>query len=173
MAENTKQAAASEGKRIPPPADFAAQAHVTSVEAYEKMYRRSVEDPEGFWGEIAEQFVWKEKWSRVRDFTFKRPVSIKWFTGAKTNITVNCLDRHLESRGDQTALIWEGNNPGEDSTFTYRELHAEVCKFANALKSLGVKKGDRVCLYLQMIPQLPVAMLACARIGAIHSVVFG
>ena len=100
-------------------------------------------------------------------------ISIKWFVDAKTNISYNCLDRHLDKRGDQVALIWEGNDPKEFKKTTYRELHREVCKFANVLKSLGVKKGDRVCLFLQMIPELPIAMLACARIGAVHSVVFG
>jgi len=137
------------------------------------MYRRSVEDPDGFWADVADGFVWNKRWDKVRDFTFDDPVSIKWYVGGKTNLSVNALDRHLESRGDQTALIWEGNQPGEQSEVTYKQLHERVCKFANVLKSLGVKKGDRVCLYLQMMPELPVAMLACARIGAIHSVVFG
>jgi acetyl-CoA synthetase len=159
--------------KIPPPANFSGKAHCPSPEAYEAMYRRSVEDPEGFWGEAAEGFVWTKKWTKVRDFSFEGDVFIKWFIDGQTNITVNALDRHLEKRANQTALIWEGNEPTEHSHLTYKELHAEVCKFANVLKSLGVKKGDRVCLYLQMIPQLPIAMLACARIGAIHSVVFG
>ena len=156
-----------------PPAEMAAKAHVKSLDEYRAMYQKSIDDPEGFWGEIANGFYWKEKWSKVREFDFKNDISIKFFQGGKTNISYNCLDRHLETRGDQTAIIWEGNTPGEDAKCTYRELHADVCRFANALKSLGVKKGDRVCLYMQMIPQLPIAMLACARIGAIHSVVFG
>ena len=164
---------ASEGKLIAPSAEFSAQAHVKSVGEYEAMYKRSIEDPEGFWGEIAGQFEWKEKWTKVRDFTFDAPVSIKWFVGGKTNLSVNCLDRHLATRGDQTAIIWEGNTPGEDATLTYRELYEKVCKFANALKAAGVEKGDRVCIYLQMIPEAAVACLACARIGAVHSVVFG
>ncbi len=163
----------SGGKRIPPPADFAAEAHCPSFEKYQEMYQRSVDDPAGFWGEIADEFVWKEKWTTVRDYSFEGDVHIKWFVDGKTNISVNALDRHLETRGDQTALIWEGNSPDEQSTLTYNELYAKVCKFANVLKAQGVEKGDRVCLYLQMIPQLPVAMLACARIGAIHSIVFG
>jgi acetyl-CoA synthetase len=158
---------------IPVPAAFAAKAHVGSFEKYQAMYNESIQDPEAFWGKMAEQFVWKKKWTKVRDYTFKRPVDIKWFVGGKTNIAVNCLDRHLETRGDQTAIIWEGNNPGEGTKLTYKELHAEVCKLANGLKSIGVKKGDRVCIYLQMIPQAAIACLACARIGAIHSVVFG
>jgi len=158
---------------IPPQPDFAAQAHCRSFDQYQEMYQRSIEDPDRFWGEIADTFLWQRKWTDVQNSSFEGDVKINWFVGGKTNLSVNALDRHLESRGDQTALIWEGNEPGQQSTLTYRQLHTEVCRFANVLKSLGVEKGDRVCLYLQMIPQLPVAMLACARIGAIHSVVFG
>jgi acetyl-CoA synthetase len=161
------------GKLIPPPPNFVGKAHCPSFDTYQKMYDRSVQDPEGFWSEIANGFVWKKKWDKVREYSFEGDVQIKWFLGGKTNISVNALDRHLEKRGDQTALIWEGNEPTEQCKITYRELYTDVCKFANVLKSLGVKKGDRVCLYMQMIPELPVAMLACARIGAIHSVVFG
>jgi acetyl-CoA synthetase len=162
-----------QGKTIPVSPEFAAQAHIKSFEEYQRMYDESIRDPEGFWGRIAEDFVWKKKWSKVLDYTFEGNVDIKWFIGGKTNLSVNCLDRHLETRGDQTAIIWEGNNPQEDSRLTYRELHAEVCRFANALKGMGVRKGDRVCLYLQMVPQAAIACLACARIGAVHSVVFG
>jgi acetyl-CoA synthetase len=158
---------------IPPSPEFAAKAHVKSYDEYQAMYDRSIRDPEGFWGEIAGRFEWKEKWTKVRDYTFEPPVEIKWFVGGKTNVSVNCLDRHLARRGDQTAILWEGNVPGEDSKLTYRELYEDVCRFANALRSMGVKKGDRVCIYLQMIPQAAVACLACARIGAVHSVVFG
>ncbi len=161
------------GKSIAPDAAFAAKAHVKSFDEYQTMYKRSISDPDGFWGEIAGQFVWKQKWTKVQEASFNKPVSIKWFVGGKTNISVNCLDRHLEKRANQTAIIWEGNEPGTDKKITYKELHAEVCKFANVLKALGVKKGDRVCIYLQMIPEAAVACLACARIGAIHSVVFG
>jgi len=161
------------GNSYPPPADFAAAAHVSSEAQYNEMYERSISDPEGFWAEIAEQFVWKEKWSKVLDYTFEGNVDVKWFIDGKTNLSVNCLDRHLETRGDQTAIIWEGNDPSEDSKMTYKELYEEVCKFSNALKAMGVEKGDRVCLYLQMLPQAAVACLACARIGAVHSVVFG
>jgi len=156
-----------------PSDDFVQKAHIQSMEQYKEMYDRSINDPEGFWAEIAEDFYWKEKWTKVREYDFKGNIDIKWFADAKTNISYNCLDRHLDTRGDQTAIIWEGNEPGEDTKMTYKELHQQVCKFANALKSIGVKKGDRVCLFMQMIPQLPIAMLACARIGAIHSVVFG
>ena len=160
-------------KLIPVAANFAGSAHCPSAEAYEEIYKRSIEDPDGFWSEIAETFHWEKKWDQVSDYSFEGDVHIKWFIGGKTNLSVNALDRHLEQRGDQVAIIWEGNSPTEQSQMTYRELYTEVCKFANVLKSLGIEKGDRVCLYMQMIPQLPVAMLACARIGAIHSVVFG
>ncbi len=169
MAEPTAQG----GTKFPPDPDFAAKAHVKSFDEYEKMYKESIENPEKFWGEIAESFYWEKKWDTVREYEWGDNVDTKWYLGSKTNISYNCLDRHLDTRGDQTAIIWEGNEPGEDAKITYKELHEQVCKFANALKSLGVQKGDRVCLYMQMIPQLPVAMLACARIGAIHSVVFG
>ena len=155
-----------------PPKEFVERAHIKSMEEYKKMYQRSIKDPEGFWGEMAEDFTWFKKWNKVREFDFLN-AEIKFFEGGKTNITYNCLDRHLEKRGDQVAIIWEGNEPGEDAKFTYRKLYEEVCKFANVLRKSGVKKGDRVCIYLQMIPELPVAMLACARIGAVHSVVFG
>ncbi len=171
MAEAPKTAAP--GRTYPPPSDFAAQAHVNSMEQYQEMYDESITDPESFWGRIADEFVWQEKWTKVRDYTFDPPVSIKWFLGGKTNVSVNCLDRHLKERGDQTAIIWEGNTPGEDGKLTYRELYTEVCKLANVLKAQGVKKGDRVCIYLQMIPAAAIACLACARIGAVHSVVFG
>ncbi|HUU85175.1 MAG TPA: acetate--CoA ligase [Phycisphaerae bacterium] len=166
-------ATATQPQLFPPAADFSKKAHISSMEQYQEMYRRSIEDPEGFWAEMAENFYWKEKWSKVWEYDFKDTISISYYIGGKTNISYNALDRHLEKRGDQTAIIWEGNEPGEDGKLTYRELHEKVCRFANALKSLGVKKGDRVCLFLQMVPELPIAMLACARLGAIHSVVFG
>ncbi len=159
--------------RFPPPAEVSKQAHIKSMDEYQQMYQRSVDDPEGFWGEIANGFYWKEPWTKVREYDFKDKISIKWFLGAKTNITYNCLDRHLEQRGDQVAIIWEGNEPGEDAKLTFKELHAEVCKFANVLKSNGVKKGDRVSIYMPMVKELAIAMLGCARIGAIHSIVFG
>ena len=159
-----------------PPSDLSDRAHVKNLEAYQALYQESIEDPDGFWGRVAEDFHWFKKWDRVRSFNFdmdKGAISIKYFEGAKTNITYNCLDRHLESRGDQVAIIWEGNEPGEDAKLTYRELHEQVCRCANALKSFGVKKGDRVSIYMPMIPELAVSMMACARIGAIHSIVFG
>ncbi len=141
---------------------------------YQKMYKQSVEDPQAFWAEQAEKFVsWYKKWDQVLDWNFDQGF-IEWFKGGKLNISYNCLDRHVEAgQGGQTALIWEGNDTHEDKKITYKELLDQVCRFANALKKLGVKKGDRVCMYMQMIPQLPIAMLACARIGAVHSVVFG
>ncbi len=160
-------------RKFPPPPEFAAKAYVKSFEQYQEMYDRSIRDPEGFWAEIAEQFVWKKKWTKVRDFSFFEPVYIRWFEGGVTNITVNCLDRHLPTRADQPAILWEGNIPGEDKVLTYRQLYEAVNRLANGLKSLGVRKGDRVCIYLQMIPEAAMACLACARIGAIHSVVFG
>ncbi len=160
-------------KLIPPYANFAGKANCPSLESYEEMYQRSIKDPDGFWAEIAEGFTWQKKWDKVHEYSFEGNVFIKWFINGKTNISVNALDRHLPARANQVAILWEGNSPDESSKLTYQELHAEVCKFANVLKALNVKKGDRVCLYMQMIPELPIAMLACARIGAIHSVVFG
>ncbi|MBU0716939.1 MAG: acetate--CoA ligase [Planctomycetes bacterium] len=156
-----------------PPSGFAAKAHIKSFEQYQEMYKRSIEDPDGFWAEIAEGFHWQKRWDKVREFDFKNDISIKYFIGGKTNITYYALDRHLQKRGDQTAILWEGNEPGEGSKLTYRELHAEVCKFANVLKSKGVKKGDRVSIYMPMVRELAIAMLGCARIGAVHSIVFG
>ncbi|MFT5168839.1 MAG: acetyl-CoA synthetase [Saprospiraceae bacterium] len=145
---------------------------ISSLEDYNKTYERSVNDPEGFWAEQADTFEWFEKWNQVLQHDFKTPDN-KWFIGGKLNITVNCLDRHLESRGDQVALLWEPNNPDEDvRKYTYRELYTEVCKVANALRAKGIEKGDRVCFYMPMVPELTIAILACARIGAIHSVVF-
>ncbi|MFW5960334.1 MAG: acetate--CoA ligase [Chitinivibrionales bacterium] len=159
-------------KVFPPDKEFAKNALVDEAK-YNEMYKRSIEDPEGFWGEIAENFEWKEKWNKVREYTFNDPVEIKWFLGGKTNVCYNCIDRHLEKRGDQTAIIWEGNSPDQDMKISYKDLHEKVSKFANGLKDMGVKKGDRVAIYLQMVPEAAIATLACARIGAIHSVVFG
>ncbi len=154
------------------PQDIAAKAHI-KADQYEDMYRRSLEDPDGFWGEQADQFLsWSKMWDKVLEWDFTS-ADIKWFTGGKLNVSYNCLDRHLETRGDQVAIIWEGDDPEEDRQITYKQLHEEVCRFANALKSRGVKKGDRVCLYMPMIPEAAVAMLACTRIGAVHSIVFG
>ncbi len=146
---------------------------IKSAEEYQSAYQKSVENPEEFWASVAENFQWKKKWNKVLDWNFKEP-KISWFEGAKLNITENCLDRHLEKNGDTSAIIWESNNPNEESrTLSYKELHFLVCQFGNVLKNNGVKKGDRVCIYMGMIPELAIAVLACARIGAIHSVVFG
>ena len=143
------------------------------MEEYHETYAESVTDPEAFWSNIAERITWFKRWDKVSEYDFVK-ADIKWFDGGRLNASYNCLDRHVESgHGDAIALIWEGNNPEEDKTFTYSELLGEVKRFANALKAEGVRKGDRVCIYLQMIPELPIAMLACARIGAVHSVVFG
>lgn len=145
---------------------------INSFAEYEAQYQRSVEDPEGFWAEQAETFTWQKPWDQVLEWNFREP-SIKWFLGGKLNITENCLDRHLETRGDQTAIIWEPNDPNEShKSYTYRELHREVCRMANVLKRNGITKGDRVCFYMPMVPELAIAVLACARVGAIHSVVF-
>lgn len=145
---------------------------IQSFEEYTSTYAQSVEDPESFWATVAENFVWKKKWDKVLEYDFNKP-EIKWFQGAKLNITENCLDRHITERGNQTALIWEPNNPKDEAKkITYRELLDNVCRVANMLKAQGIKKGDRVCIYMPMIPELAFAALACARIGAVHSVVF-
>ncbi|MDO9514577.1 MAG: acetate--CoA ligase [Syntrophales bacterium] len=161
----------------PVPEKVKAAAHIKGKEEYEKLYKRSIEDPNGFWGDIADEYVtWFKKWDKVEDYNFdirKGPVYIKYFEGAKLNVSYNCLDRHLEKKGNQVAIQWEGNEPGEDMGLTYKDLHEKVCKFANVLKAQGIKKGDRVVLYLPMIPELAIAMLACTRIGAIHGIVFG
>ena len=147
--------------------------HIKHLEEYFQVYRKSVENPENFWEEIAEEhFVWRKKWDNVLSWDFNKP-EVKWFEGAKLNITENCLDRHLLSRGDKTAILFEPNDPNEEAQhITYKQLHERVCKMANVLKDKGVKKGDRVCIYLPMIPELVYSVLACARIGAVHSVVF-
>ncbi len=153
-------------------ASTAANSHL-SREQYERMYAESISDPDAFWAAQAEAFIsWDQKWQTVSNVDF-HAADIKWFEGGKLNVSYNCLDRHLDNRGDQIAIIWEGDEPTEDKKITYRELHKEVCKFANVLKSKGVSKGDRVSIYMPMIPEAAVAMLACTRIGAVHSVVFG
>ncbi len=149
------------------------KSHIPDMKTYKEMYHRSVSDPEGFWAEQAERLDWYRKWNKVAENDLTR-AHIKWFEGGKLNVSFNCLDRHIiAGHGDQTALIWEGNDPKIDTAFTYTELLSEVSKFANILKEKGVKKGDRVCIYMQMVPELAIAMLACTRIGAVHSIVFG
>ncbi|MEQ8815583.1 acetate--CoA ligase, partial [Thalassobaculum sp.] len=148
-------------------------AHIDKAK-YQEMYARSVSDPEGFWAEHGKRIDWIRPYSRVKDVSFdESDLHIRWFEDGTLNASANCLDRHLATRGDQTAILWEGDDPSESKAITYRELHAEVSKFANVMKSLGVRKGDRVTIYMPMIPEAAVAMLACTRIGAIHSVVFG
>ena len=161
---------------VHPPVSVSSNAHIGNMPSYLEQYKRSVEEPSDYWGEVAENFHWFKKWNQVRSYNYnmdKARIDISWFEGAKTNVCYNCVDRHLEIRPNKTAIIWEGNEPGEDNTMSYRDLHRQVCKFANVLKSRGVGKGDRVSIYMPMVVEATVAMLACARIGAIHSVVFG
>ena len=161
---------------VPPPKAMAG-AYVGSMDEYEKMYRQSLDDPEAFWSKIGNDFHWEKRWDKLNEENFdneKGPVSIKWFLGAKTNLAYNALDRHvLAGKGDKVAFYWEGNEPSESIAYTYAELLDKVKRFANVLKSKGVKKGDNVAIYLPMVAELPVAMLASARIGAVHSAVFG
>jgi len=162
----------SDSKIYEVPSEVADNALINNS-TYREMYQRSVTDSDGFWAEQAETFVhWFKKWSAVSNWDFQE-AKIRWFEGAKLNVAYNCLDRHLETRGDQVAIIWESDDPAIDKKITYRELHTEVCKFSNALRERGVSKGDRVCIYMPMIPEAAVASLACTRIGAVHSIVFG
>jgi acetyl-CoA synthetase len=159
-----------ETRVFPPPQDFASRAHCSDLAAYQKLYDESVNSPETFWPRVAEELHWFKRWDRVLDWDLPHA---KWFVNGKTNLSYNCLDRHLDGPGrDRPAFVWEGE-PGDQRTLTYAELHREVCKFANVLRGQGIQKGDRVCIYMPMVPELPIAMLACARIGAVHSVVFG
>ena len=163
----------SKNKVFKPSGYWIKKSHVDTLEKYEKIYHDSVSNPDEFWGTIADRLKWYKKWDSVSDVDYKK-ADIKWFLNGKLNVSYNCLDRHVEEgNGDKTAIIWEGNDPAEDKKYSYSELLIEVKKFANVLKSNGVIKGDRVCLYMQMIPELAIAMLACCRIGAVHSVVFG
>ena len=156
-----------------PSADWVDSAHINSLDKYKEIYKSSIDDPDKYWANIAERITWYQPWETVRNFNFKEG-KIKWYENGKLNVSYNCLDRHVESgMGEKIAMIWEGNNPEEDKSFTYAELLSQVKKFANVLKILGVEKGDRVCIYMQMVPELSIAMLACARIGAVHSIVFG
>ena len=156
-----------------PVSPFMAQRAFLNDDQYQAMYARSVEDPEGFWAEQADIFLdWTRGWGTV--FEADLPAGrVRWFDGAVLNACYNCIDRHLPARADQTAIIWEGDDPGDDASITYRQLHDAVCRLANGLRSRGVSRGDRVCIYMPMIPEAAYAMLACARIGAVHSVVFG
>ena len=158
---------------FPPSADFSKNAHINKF-SYDEMYAASLEDPESFWGQQGERLDWITPFKKVKNTTFEHAsVSIKWYEDGELNVSTNCIDRHLESRGDQTAIIWEGDNPNDSKSISYNELHLEVCKLANIFKTLSVAKGDRVVLYMPMIPEAAYAMLACNRIGAVHSIVFG
>jgi acetyl-CoA synthetase len=160
-------------KIYPVSAEFAANAHADEAK-YNEMYQQSVENPDAFWSEQAKRIDWIKPFTKVKHTSFDtHNVDIRWFEDGTLNVAANCLDRHLETRGDQVAIIWEGDNPEEDEKITYRDLHERVCKFANVLKAQGISKGDVVTLYLPMIPEAAVAMLACARVGAVHSIVFG
>ncbi|MGE5300422.1 MAG: acetate--CoA ligase [Acidobacteriota bacterium] len=163
----------AEKRTFPPSEEFSRKAHIKSMEEYEKIYKRSVEDPEGFWGEMAgKQLTWYKKWDKVLEYDFMKP-QIKWFQGGKLNASYNCLDRHItNATKNKAAIIWEADD-GTYKTFTYQQMYYEVNRFANVLRKHGVRKGDRVTIYLPMIPELAISMLACARIGAIHSIVFG
>jgi acetyl-CoA synthetase len=170
MAQVDIESVLKEARVFPPAADFSAKAHIKSFQDYEKLYKQAEDDPEGFWAGVAQELYWFKPWEKVLEWDL--PFA-KWFVGGKTNISYNCLDRHLTTaRKNKAAIIWEGE-PGDERVLTYQGLHREVCKFANVLKSLGVKAGDRVAIYMPMVPELPIAMLACARIGATHSIVFG
>lgn len=171
MTEATIESILHENRIFSPSAEFSQQAHIKSLVDYEQLYERAKANPEAFWAELAEQELhWFQKWDTILDW---QPPFAKWFVNGKINISYNCLDRHLTTwRRNKAALIWEGE-PGDSRTFTYAQLHREVCQFANVLKQLGVKKGDVVGIYMPMIPEAAIAMLACARIGAPHTVVFG
>ncbi|HEX3356493.1 MAG TPA: acetate--CoA ligase, partial [Tepidisphaeraceae bacterium] len=168
----------NETRLFPPPPAFSAKAHIKSRAEYDRMYRESIDNPEKFWGDIANQLHWFKKWDKVLDWNVP---NAKWFVGGKTNLSYNCLDRQIDAgRGDKTAILWEGepasaggSSTGEIKKITYNQLRDEVCRFANGLKKLGVKRGDRVTIYMPMVPEAAVAMLACARLGAAHSVIFG
>ena len=170
MAQVDIESVLKEDRVFEPPKDFSAKAHIKNLQEYEALYQQALDDPEGFWADMAKELDWFKPWEKVLEWN---PPFAKWFVGGRTNIAHNCLDRHLTTaRKNKAAIIWEGE-PGDERILTYQALHREVCKFANVLKRLGVNTGDRVAIYMPMVPELPIAMLACARIGATHSVVFG
>ncbi len=171
MTNNTIDSLSTESRIFEPPDAVRRNAWIPDLATYRKMYERSLNDPAGFWGDAARDFVWFQPWSRVLDYDWRDRIEVRWFEGAKTNITVNCLDRHLPAAKDRLAYLWIGND-GQERRLSYGELHRLVCRLANVLQDLGVKKGDRVAVYLPMIPELPAALLACARLGAVHSVIF-
>ena len=173
MTEKGTQTIVEQGNGYAPTADFRGNAHIKSMAEYEEMYNRSINDPDNFWSDVAGELHWFKTWDKVVEFDFEK-AEIGWFLGGKLNVSYNCLDRHLTTaRKNKAAIIWEGDTPGESVTYTYQQLHRQVNRFANVLKKKGIKKGDRVAIYLPMIPQLAISMLACTRIGAIHSIVFG
>lgn len=171
MVETSIESLLEEKRIFEPPSEFSKKAYIKSFEEYKQIYERSISDPESFWAQQAQQLEWFKKWDKVHYWDAQKAIC-RWFEGGKLNASFNCLDRHLATRGDRIAIKWEGDS-GETQSFTYKQLHMDVCKFANVLKSKGVKKGDRIAIYLPMIPQLVISMLSCARIGAIHNVVFG
>jgi acetyl-CoA synthetase len=170
--DNTITSMSTEKRKIKPSKEFSKNSHIKSEKDYEKIYKESIKDPALFWAKKAEELHWFKKWDSVFEWD-KEKVEFTWFKGGKINVSYNCLDRNLEKNGDKIAIIWQGEPENDVKKFTYKELHKEVCRFANVLKKKGIKKGDRVCMYLPMIPELAIAMLACTRIGAIHSIVFG
>ncbi|MCK5186667.1 MAG: AMP-binding protein, partial [Deltaproteobacteria bacterium] len=174
MAEQSKtiSSLSLEGRVFKVPEELKKTAYIKGVDEYKEIYKKSIEDPEGFWAEKAEELHWFKKWDKVVDCDFK-DARIEWFKGGKLNVSYNCLDRHIKTRKDKPAIIWEGEPEGDSKIYTYQLLLDEVCKFANVLKKKGVKKGDIATIYMPMIPELAIAMLACTRIGAIHSIVFG
>jgi acetyl-CoA synthetase len=170
--EKKIQSMSQENRKIAPPKEFSEKAYVKTEEEYKKIYEESIKDPENFWSEKAKELHWFKPWNSV--FTWnKEAVKFTWFAGGKTNVCYNCVDRHLETKGDKVAVIWQGEPEDDVEKITYKELHTKVCRFANVLKKKGVQKGDRVCLYMPMIPEAVIGMLACARLGAMHSIVFG
>ena len=173
MAPDEKIAGADERLKLYPPQELSEKAYIKSLDEYKKMWEESVNDPDKFWGDMAETLDWYKKWDKV--FTWDQEKNdVEWFSGGKLNVSYNCLDRHVKGgKRDKLAIVWEPDEPGPSRTYTYQQMLDEVCRFANVLKKRGVKKGDRVCIYLPMIPELPIAMLACTRIGAVHSIVFG
>src|SRR6201997_2968804 len=162
----------ADGQVFPIKPEIAAKAHITAAR-YQDMFERAARDPDGFWAEQSHRIAWLKAPTKIKNAISPGSVSIKWFEDGTLNASASCLDRHLATRGDQTAIIWESDDPSASKHVTYRELHEQVCRLANAMKGLGVKQGDRITIYLPMVPEAAVAMLACARIGAIHSVVFG
>ncbi|MBI5180303.1 MAG: acetate--CoA ligase [Nitrospirae bacterium] len=173
MADKTIDVLMEEERKFPPPKTFSKMAHIKSLKQYKDLYKKSIKNPDAFWAKMAKEFLhWNKKWTKVSEWDFTKP-SVKWFINGKLNVSYNCIDRHLNSyKRNKAAIIWEGDD-GSYKTYTYQQLYYEVNRFANVLKKHGVKRGDRVTIYLPMIPELPISMLACARIGAIHSVVFG